>query len=394
MERAAASNSAIVVLSPSEGMTMTVSTRSLGIKLSFVLLFLTASCCGCIKGDVFELVHYDPATDDFRYLQLDLNIAGDSPADLTHLVELWDQRQRIIVHPAFFRLWSLPAILRIDAGHYKVIDLAQADATENPVLETAIPLDTIKVHPGKFFLTKDSTLAYYNEVTVSGKVLDEVLAAWNREIFGQSLIEAIDKELKRRVAGGKSPSWADIREQLVKELRAEEKKGAGSGSGAKAAHASTGSSNVDNQEGGPFDSVSLRSLRNAIAAGEMDIRRHGAQLELAMPLSANDCRELKETIDLWNRDAPQRFKAKPGDYFTSLKGVLRAENDSDQRLVVTVDLPAILNLQQDSYTEAKPNPKLATCYSDTIAGLRSRSIPIDDKLTPKQIVDAFTAKQP
>ena len=88
------------------------------------------------------------------------------------------------------------------------------------------------------------------------------------------------------------------------------------------------------------------------------------------------------------------FKGRPGDYETSLKGVLRAENDGDQRLVVTVDLPALLTLQQDSFTEAKPNPQLATNYSDTIAGLRSRSIPIDDKLTPKEIIDAFGARKP
>ena len=190
---------------------MTVSTRHFGIELFCVFLLLAACCCGCIKGDVFELVHYDPANDNFRFLQLDLNIAGDSSADLKHLAELWNQRQRIIMHPAIFRLWSLPAILRIDDGHYRVIDLSAANATENPMLETAIPLDTIKVHPGKFFLTKDNTLAYFHEVTVDGNVVDKALTAWNKEIFDRLLIEAIDKELKRRASGGKSPTRNAIR---------------------------------------------------------------------------------------------------------------------------------------------------------------------------------------
>ena len=184
----------------------------------FALLLLAASCCGCLKGDIFEFIAYDPSTDTFRYLQLDLNICGDTPAELTYLAELWDKREQVIVHPDIFRLWSLPALLRIDASHYKVINLGQADATNNPVLETSIPLDTIKVQPGKFFLTQDKTLAYYHEVTISGKVVDQALAAFNKQLFGPALVEAIDKELKRRAAGGKSTSWTEVREQLIKEL--------------------------------------------------------------------------------------------------------------------------------------------------------------------------------
>ena len=133
------------------------------------------------------------------------------------------------MHPDIFRLWSLPAILRIDASHYKVINLGQADATSRPTLETSIPLDTIKVQPGKFFLTKDNTLAYYHGVTVSGKVVDEALAAQNKQLFGPSLVEAIDKELKRRAAGGKSASWAEIREQLIKGFESGMRKGGRSG---------------------------------------------------------------------------------------------------------------------------------------------------------------------
>ncbi len=208
---------------------MTASNRRFRTGSFFALLLLAASCCGCLKGNVFEFIAYDPSTDTFRYLQLDLNICGDTSADLSYVAELWDKREQVIVHPDIFRLWSLPALLRVDAGHYKVINLGQADATNNPVLETSIPLDTIKVQPGKFFLTKDKTLAYYHEVTVGGKVVDEALAAFNKQLFGPSLVKAIDKELKRRAAGGKSLSWAEVREQLIKSFESEKKTGALSG---------------------------------------------------------------------------------------------------------------------------------------------------------------------
>ena len=50
--------------------------------------------------------------------------------------------------------------------------------------------------------------------------------------------------------------------------------------------------------------------------------------------------------------------------------------------------------QQLIYTSAKPEPPFAASYQKTIAALRSRAIPIDDQLTPKEIVDEFTAKRP
>jgi hypothetical protein len=210
---------------------MTAATRRFRAGSFCALLLVAASCCGCLKGDIFEFIAYDPGTDSFRYLQLELNICGDTSDDLSYLAELWDKREQVIVHPDIFRLWSLPALLRIDASHYKAINLGQADATNNPVLEASIPLDTIKIQPGKFFLTKDKTLAYYHEVTVGGKVLDEALGAINKQLFGPALVEAIDKELKRRAAGGKSASWAEIREQLIRDLESQRTRLTHNGSG-------------------------------------------------------------------------------------------------------------------------------------------------------------------
>ena len=44
---------------------MAVSKRRTRAGVLFVLLLLAASCSGCIQGDVFEFVAYDPATDTF-----------------------------------------------------------------------------------------------------------------------------------------------------------------------------------------------------------------------------------------------------------------------------------------------------------------------------------------
>ena len=50
--------------------------------------------------------------------------------------------------------------------------------------------------------------------------------------------------------------------------------------------------------------------------------------------------------------------------------------------------------QQLIYTGSKPDPQFAANYPKAIAALRSRATPIDDQLTPKEIIDEFTAKRP
>ena len=50
--------------------------------------------------------------------------------------------------------------------------------------------------------------------------------------------------------------------------------------------------------------------------------------------------------------------------------------------------------QQLIYNGSKPDPQFAASYQKTIAALRSRAIPIDDQLTAKEVVAAFTAERP
>ena len=115
---------------------------------------------------------------------------------------------------------------------------------------------------------------------------------------------------------------------------------------------------------------------------------------LPLSLTADDCRELKATIDVVNNEATEQLKVKPGDYTTSLYGGLRVENDGGRQLIIVADAMAISKFQQLIYTGSKPDPQLAASYQKAIAALHSRAIPIDDQLTPKEIVDEFTAKKP
>jgi hypothetical protein len=122
--------------------------------------------------------------------------------------------------------------------------------------------------------------------------------------------------------------------------------------------------------------------------------RPSARWAVRLPLSSDDCRELKATIDVVNNEATELLKAKPGDYTTSLYGGRRGENDGGRRLIIVADAMASSKFQQLIYPRAKPEPQSAASYQKTIAALRSRAIPIDDQLTRKEIIDEFTAKRP
>jgi hypothetical protein len=363
------------------------------IKPRWLLFLLLPLCGGCLKGDVFEFISYDAATDTFRYMQLDLNVAGEASGDRDYLVGLWNKREQIIMHPDFIRLWNLPAVLRIDSGHFQMINLGSASADNNPTLASMIPLATIKVQPGKFFLTNDGTLGYSHQVVVGGSVVDTLLVEMSKQFFGPEFVAAIDREIQRRVPGGPTESWDEFRRQLSEGFQGN--KPTIAAAAVKSVPLSKTTESGQKQQGAPgnpLDAASLAMLRKAAAAGEIAIHRHGAELELAFPLSSDDCREAKTTVDLLTKYVVDQLKAKPGDAAASLWAMLHAENDGGRRLVLTVDVRLLTKLQQSTYPTAAPVPKLAAVYQATVSKLRERGIPIDEKLTAKQVVENFIAE--
>ena len=388
-------------------------------RLLFGLLLLTVCCSGCSKADVLEFITYDRPTDTFRYLQLDLNIAGESASDLNYLDKLYGERDRIIMYPEVWRFFSLPAILRVDNHHYRQINLGAESGKDNPTLATTIPLDTVKIEPGKFFITADHTLAYYQVVTASGAVVDQALAHRNKVLFGHSFVAAIDEELQRRAKGGTAESWDAMRKLIDKafdEKEVEEAKRAGSARGEKPAKspahkqaaplgravnksAAAKSAAAKKPETPretpqiPLDVESLEKLRKAAAAGELGFHRHGSVLEIAFPLSAADLRQAKITVDLWKARSVKYLKTKPGDFGPALSTMLHAEIDGSGRLVLTVNVRLLSKIEEQQLADCKPDPKSAANYRDAIAALRAHKIPIDDKLKVRQIIDGFEGKQ-
>lgn len=360
-------------------------TRPLGF-----LLLLALAIAGCIKGDVYDYVAYDAASDSFKFLQLDLNIAADNAADLDYLAARYKQRDQIITYPAPIRFFGLPALLRIDATHFQQIDLTQAPSKEPPQVTTTIRLDTIKIEPGGFFLGPgaDHNLACYHQVIVSGKQLDEALATVCKQLDKALADEGIAKERKRRRAGGKHASWEKLRQELAEDF-AEYNKPAG----APAANKPARKPDADQDSGWWFDDVSLDLLAKSASAGELGVQRQGGEFRLALPLSAEDCRQAQETLQLvWKGVAEHRKSLGQADDVCTLLPDARSEITADNHLVIVLAVKSCIGFSPTSYTEAKADPKLADKYRATVAGLEPRGVPIDRQLTVEKVLADFAGQ--
>ncbi len=351
------------------------------------VLLLALAIAGCIKGDVFDYVAYDAASDSFKFLQLDLNIAADNAGDLDYLAARYKQRDQIITYPALFRFFGLSALLRIDATHFQQIELTQAPAKEPPQVTTTVRLDTIKVEPGGFFLGPgtDHNLACYHQVVVSGKQLDEVLAVLSRQAAKALADEGIAKERERRRAGGKHASWEKLRQELSADLAQYNKP-----ADAPVADKPARKPDPDQESGWWFDDVSLELLAKAAAAGELGVQRQGGEFRLALPLSAEDCRQAQETLQLiWKGIAEHRKALGKADEVCALLPDTRSEITADNHLVIVVAVKTCIGFSPTSYTESKPDPKLADKYRATVAGLEPRGVPIDRQLTVEKVLADF-----
>jgi len=361
--------------------------------VALALLLLLPLCGGCLKANLYELLVYDRDTDAFRYLQVYRNIAGESADDLDHLISLWNRREQIIVRPEISIYGSRTALLRIDAAHYRQINLNSRDAKEEPAVETSISLDAIKVRPGRFFHSKDDTLGYYQEVVVSGRVADQAISAFSKDYFRGDFVEIVDREIKRRADGGVAGSWDELRREISSHSTAAKKSDAREKADKKAAPAAEKSAGSSKSVGLPCDGTSLAMLRKAAAAGEINLVRHGSEVDLALPMSPEDCRQGKATIDLVNQGLMADFQADRGNSAPPPTAMLRARVDDGGKLVITADILMCENLAKSEYTEAMPDPALKGNYRDAIAALREHGIPIDEKLTAKEVVDEFAGKR-
>lgn len=356
------------------------------------VLLILASCCGCLKADVFYFFSPDSADDSFTVTALYLNIAAENPADRDHLADLWKERAEIITNPFEINFFGgQAAIKRLDANRYQRIDLASPAKEPLPISASEIPLDAIKIMPGKFFLSADNRLGYYHQFTVPGKTVDQIITLSNRAI-GELLIREIPLELKRRTDGGKTPTWDDARREIAAPHDADKKPAAPGQAGNAAASPAHGGQQQADKSGLPLDDNSLRVIQKAAESGSLAVQRRGAEISVAVPLSANDCREAKQTFDLAVKTYTEQHKPKPAAEtgIPELITMIRAENDHDQRLVVSLDLSRLARL--DGGDNALHDPNLVPHYRETIDFLRAHQIPIDEKLSLKEVLDMLEGK--
>ncbi|HKD38044.1 MAG TPA: hypothetical protein VKB78_14625 [Pirellulales bacterium] len=353
-----------------------------------ILVSLTC-CCGCLKADIFHFFSYDSANDSFKVTALYVDIAAENPADRDHLADLWRQRAKIITNPFEINIFGgHRAILRIGAQKYQIIDMASSSKEPPPVETADVPLDAIGIQPGKFFLSGDNRLCYYHQITVPGNTVDEIAALASKAIR-KVLVNEIPLELKRRVAGGKTPTWEDMRREVSALPGASKKSGEPPNPGAGGGSTVKGDNQQNEKSGLPIDDVSLNLIERAAQSGKLTVNRQGAEFSVAIPLSANDCREAKQTFDLAVKAFAERQKgaARAGADIPELISMVQAENDHDQRLLIKLNLSRLARL--DGGDNALRDPKLAPRYAETIEFARTHEIPIDEKVSLKEVLDSL-----
>ncbi len=143
-----------------------------------------------------------------------------------------------------------------------------------------------------------------------------------------------------------------------------------------------------------MNNESLENVQKAAAAGQLAIVRHGGEFSISLPLSPNDRREAKATVDACKNALDKRLPGlEPLVMVAQLTHSIEAEDDGDKGLIVRFKLPPLVSLTPDStYPNAKPDPKLADRYRNVIDFVRRQKMPIDDKLTVKEVVDGLAVK--
>jgi hypothetical protein len=364
------------------------------------LLFLLVGLIGlpgCLLGEVNDFVRYDAGRDVFHVLKIYTHIAGRKGSERRHVVDMWKERERLIVLPEPLPIFSRePALLRTTAHEFTPVNLGDPDKTPEGAARTEADLSSIEIRPGQFFLSNEQTLCYHHEVAIPGPIVDAAIGELNRD-FVHALREGVSQEQKRRAKGGAGVSWEDVRTRIRKALD-----GSAEGSGEPV---------DDNRDPNPLmmlDDASLGRLYEEADRGLQAFSRDGAVLRLSLPLSSRDCEEAKATFDVAMQfvslmAGTKEFAAQFEHAGTQLAGralvtaflklrggPLVLENDGGRRIVASVDLGAILEaIDPREHPFAAAQPDEQNNYRKTLALLKKHEIPIADGLTPQQIALEF-----
>lgn len=331
--------------------------RSRGMLLLVLILMASGVVLsGCLNSDHHQFVRYNPDADEFVVLNLHRAIRGNA-SDVDYLARLWRERDRIYTIPTI-AIFAKPALRRTLEGKFEWIDLSkETPATQPSMVETPVPLDSMRVAAGKLFVENDY-LCYFDQVVIPGKLIDDLLPYATKE-FAPDVIKQIDAEREARKSGRPTASWDELREA-----------------------AQEGSANPL----GTLDDETLTKWKAGLADGSIKIRRNRQAFTLEIPMSARDLKEAGATIEVLEQKLRKDDKGKE---FMSLADLMQAIrlSTANGTLTLTAD-PCILTAAQKLEAIKLEAKELAESQT-AVRAIKERGIPLDDKMAAEQVVKQF-----
>ena len=342
-----------------------------------LVLGLAVFLAGCGSATVLPNCRYYPRHDLFKLMEVHTNLsAGEKQLD--HIQALWGDRDQLILATD----WLSP-----DRAHWFLRRKGKHDgewiplvAGADPVpMRTRVDLDEIDIRPGTFFTGSGGAPAFFHEVRVPGRVVDQVLEEWSPVLA--RTFEGIASSQRRRLdKGERRPTWEEFRRALDSVLSLESDR------------------TSDSFDFGmlPFDEASLQRLARAGKVGDVQVRRDRARFTVRIPLSDRDAAEVFDTVRFL---LPRLEEANGQGWFEAglLRGMLaasRMEVVPSEGLKVTLDMEgAGAALLRYGWEGPDPPHLDDSFYEETIRGLTKRGIPVDERDRYRQVLEEFVADE-
>jgi hypothetical protein len=366
-----------------------------------------AFCCllssGCIQATVYSIGKYDAKADSIRLIQIYTNIRVDWKEDLDHLVSLWERRNSIIIQPTDLSFAGMMAFERKEKNKFCLLDLGHPPEGKPETQSTTVDLDSIKVIPGEFYCNAHGNLGYYHQIVVPGKTFDAFL----KEITprcAEGLATAANKQIElARNDKLKRLTWGKWRESLVKQAFSDPELNALQmalfSQLVVVEDKNKDIEKIDDQLL-PWDMESLRLLSKAATDKSFKLTRNREKITGIIPLSKKDCGEIIATFEFIQKAAEDRIKAgKPvGPGLMETFETFELKYVEASGLEISVDIPKLIGAMNARHPKFGGNNfEGAPRHGDnilkyTVAWIQARKIPINNKLSIKDVVSDFLGK--
>lgn len=375
--------------------------------LVVALTVAALSLATCISAEEHDYVTYDAGKDQFQMLMVLTDIRGKDADDLGYMQAIYNNRDHLIapVLPGGGNILALvsTSLLRLSDKQVSPLNIFSSRPSEVEALDTAVPLASIEIHPGTFFV-ENKKLGFYQSVTVPGSAIDAALLEISKALQTDDLAKSIQTEIDRRAAGGKTLTWAQVSAYTLKQMTiTPASQPAVPETPATGPATTQAADDIEPQYALEMDS--LKALQKAVTDKSLRIVRSKQTVSLMLPVTAKDAAGV---ADLYKaalgraQDLVKTTKETPevADSLRDARMALQVStalsvSADDKGVTATVDLLTLAKAMAalpakriDNNNKQGDDNKEGP---DAVAFMRDQKVPLNETLTADQIVRNFNA---